>query len=62
MKLLQKYLWIIISANHYVDIDTFSYTRKGAIKNWITGTTKDWKYYESLGCKVIKVSIDLKEL
>ena len=53
--------WMVIASNGDYALHTIDYQRKMAIKNWIDGTTLDWKKdSKKYGWKVVKIQLKIK--
>ena len=52
--------FIVISKSESIDFSSISTTRKGAIANFIEGTTLSWKNCQYYGWRVVKCKIIIK--
>lgn len=51
--------WVIVSANGRIDLTTVAYTRKEAIAKWLTGGSKNWKWYYNRGCRAERCTVTI---
>ena len=52
--------FIVISKSESIDFSSISTTRKGAIANFIEGTTVSWKDCQRYGWRIVKCKIIIK--